>query len=155
MWKKIKPYAVGILIPLVVGGLSAFFTRNNMNIYDEIIEPPLSPPMFLFPIVWSILFILMGIGSTIVYKSTDPNKGTALKIYGFQLVVNFFWSIIFFNMKAYLFAFAWLVLLWLLILAMIIQFTRINKISGLLQIPYLIWTAFAGYLTLAIFLLNR
>lgn len=158
MLKKIRPYALSVAIALIVGGLSAFLTRNNMNIYDDIVKPPLSPPMILFPIVWTMLFALMGISSAMIYVNTDADKDkikSALRIYAVQLAVNFAWSIIFFNLRAFLFAFIWLVLLWVLIVKMISGFGKINTAAALLQIPYLIWVTFAGYLTLAIFLINR
>lgn len=155
MWQKIKPYLLSILISVAVGGLSALLTKNNMEVYSGLNRPPLAPPMIVFPIVWSILFVLMGIGSAAVYnerKNTDVSS--ALKIYGLQLIVNFFWSLIFFNMQAYLFAFIWLILLWILIAAMIVQFYKIKPAAAYLQIPYLLWVTFAGYLTLMIYLLN-
>lgn len=108
MWKKLKPYIISILIALGTGGLSAFLTKNSMEVYKNINQPPLAPPMILFPIVWLILFILMGISSAIIYtkRSTNPREAlSGLIIYGLQLIVNFFWRIIFFNMQAYLFAF--------------------------------------------------
>lgn len=155
MWKKIQPYVVSIIIALVVGGLSALVTKDNMNIYDTINKPALSPPMFLFPIVWGILFVLMGISSAIVYIKSEKGKAfDNLWIYGLQLIVNFFWSIIFFNMRSYLFAFVWLVLLWVLIIAMIVQFRKVSPVAAYLQIPYLLWVTFAGYLTLMIYILN-
>ena len=157
MWKKIKPYVISILIALCVGGLSAFLTRNSMETYKNLNQPPLAPPTILFPIVWSILFILMGVSSAIVYVNRDVNKAEArsgLIIYGLQLIVNFFWSLIFFNMQAYLFAFIWLLLLLLLIIMMILQFRKISPIAAYLQIPYLLWVIFAGYLNLMIYLLN-
>lgn len=158
MWKKIKPYIISIIIALGVGGLSAFLTRNNMEVYKNINQPPLAPPMILFPIVWFVLFLLMGISSAIIYTNRDKNPREALSgliIYGLQLIVNFFWSIIFFNMQAYLFAFIWLLLLWVLIIMMIIQFHKISPAAAYLQIPYLLWVTFAGYLNLMIYLLNR
>lgn len=158
MWKKIKPYVISVAIALGVGGLSAFFTRNNMTVYENINQPPLAPPMILFPIVWSILFILMGIGSAIVYQKQGENRAestSALWIYGMQLVVNFFWSIIFFNMRAFLLAFLWLLLLLFLIIRTIMKYYSINKTAALLQIPYLLWVTFAGYLTFAIWYLNK
>ena len=122
MWQKIKPYVISIAIALAVGGLSAVFTSGNMNMYDTLNRPPLSPPMWLFPVVWSVLFILMGVSSAMVnVKKNETDVSGALKIYGLQLIVNFFWSIIFFNMRAYLFAVVWLALLWILILIMIIS----------------------------------
>lgn len=158
MWKKIKPYVILVAIALGVGALSAFFTRGNMNIYDRIQTPPLAPPGILFPIVWSILYTLMGISSAIIYtKGRDENIPIydALRIYAIQLVVNFFWSIIFFNLEAFLFAFLWLLLLWVLIMIMIKKFYKIDKTAAYLQIPYLLWVTFAAYLNFAIFLLNR
>lgn len=155
MWQKIKPYLLSILISVAVGGLSALLTKDNMEVYSGLNQPPLAPPMIVFPIVWSILFVLMGISSAAVYnerKNTDVSS--ALKIYGLQLIVNFFWSLIFFNMQAYLFAFIWLILLWILIAAMIVQFYKIKPAAAYLQIPYLLWVTFAGYLTLMIYLLN-
>jgi len=154
MWNKIKPYIISILIALAVGGLSAFFTNDNMMIYQEINQPPLSPPPFIFPIVWTILFTLMGISSAIVYTKNTSNSKKALTIYTVQLIVNFFWSIIFFNLRTYLFAFLCLIFLWILIITMIYEFYKISKLAAYLQIPYLLWVTFAGYLNFMIFILN-
>lgn len=151
---KWKPLIISILIPLGVGALSGYLTQNSTEIFNNLNKPPLSPPSIVFPIVWTILFFLMGISSYIIYISHSPKKDNALKIYGLQLAVNFFWSIIFFNLEAYLFAFIWLLFLWVLIIIMIVKFYHINKCAGLLQIPYLLWVTFAGYLNLAIVLLN-
>lgn len=156
--KKIKPYVISILLALATGGISAFLTRNNMNIYQEVNTPPLSPPSILFPIVWTILYLLMGISAAQIY--TDPmarsqRKEKALFIYALSLFVNFTWSIIFFNLQAFLFAFIWLVLLWILILKTILAYFKINRLAAYLQIPYLLWVTFAGYLNLSIWLLNR
>ena len=158
MWKKIKPYVYSIIIALAVGFLSAMLTSGSMEAYRSISKPPLNPPMAVFPIVWSVLFILMGISSALIFTKRNEDKTkaySALKTYGLQLAVNFFWSIIFFNMQAYLFAFIWLLLLLALIIIMIIQFKRICPLSAYLQIPYLLWVAFAGYLNLMIYILNR
>ncbi len=158
MWRKIKPYVISIAIALGVGGLSALLTKGNMDIYNTINRPALAPPMIVFPIVWGILFVLMGISSAIVYTKRDENPDEvldALKVYAFQLIVNFFWSIIFFNMQAYLFAFIWLLLLWVLIIIMIIRFKKVSKTAAYLQLPYLLWVTFAGYLTFMIWILNR
>ena len=157
MWKKIKPYVVSILIALGVGGLSAFLTRGNMNIYQNIVTPPLAPPGILFPIVWTVLFTLMGISSARIYlkgKEGNSHVSEALKVYALQLIVNFFWSIIFFNMQAYLFAFIWLILLWVLIIVMIRKFYQIDPLAAWLQVPYFLWVTFAAYLNFAIFILN-
>lgn len=140
-------------MPLAVGGLSALLTKNNMETFELINKPVLTPPSWLFPVAWTILYILIGIASYLVLTSKKP-KGTALTAYGIQLVFNFFWTIIFFNLKLYLFAFIWLVLLWLLILKTTILFYPISKISGYLMLPYLLWVTFAGYLNFSIWVLN-
>lgn len=158
MWNKIKPYVISIAIALAVGGLSALLTSGNMNLYSEITQPPLAPPAILFPIVWTILYTLMGISAAMIYneRRTQPREvSQALIVYTINLFLNFFWSIIFFNMRAFLFSFIWLILLWITILIMIIKFYKIKPVAGLLQIPYLLWVTFAGYLNLAIYLLNR
>ena len=154
--RKYKEYIISVLLALGVGGLSAFLTRNYMNIYEDIIKPPLSPPMIVFPIVWSVLFILMGISSARVYKACDGGEecGFSLKLYAIQLVVNFFWSIIFFRMRAFLFAFIWLILLLVLVIWMIIEFYKTDKTAAYLQIPYVLWLLFAGYLSLIVYILN-
>ena len=157
MWQKIKPYVISVAIALGVGGLSALLTRGNMDVYMQINRPPLSPPSWLFGIVWGILFVLMGISATLVYNQNyaEPQKTReALFVYGLQLAVNLFWSIIFFNLQAYWFAFFWLLFLWVLILRMIAKFYAVSSVAAYLQIPYLLWVTFAGYLTLAIAILN-
>ena len=152
---NLKKLITAIFIPLAVGGLSAYLTRNSMAEFDTIVKPPLSPPGWLFPIVWTILFVLMGIASYFVATSNKPYKSaTALKFYGLQLIFNFFWSIIFFGLDAYLFAFIWIIILLLLIIITTILFYSIDKRAGLLMIPYILWVAFATYLNFAIFLLN-
>ncbi len=156
MWKKLKPYIISILIALGVGGLSALLTSGNMS--NSFISPPLSPPAALFPIVWTVLYTLMGISSALVYvkgKEEDIDISSALGVYLIQLAVNFMWSIIFFNLRAYLFAFLWIILLWILIIAMIKRFREISPFAAYLQIPYLLWVTFAAYLNLAIYILNR
>ena len=158
MWKKYKPYILSVAFALFVGGLSAFVTKNNMDVYEKIKTPPLSPPGWLFPIVWTVLFILMGISSARVYvkgKESNENTDSAIKIYLWQLGVNFVWSILFFNRQAYLLSFLWIIALWLLICTMIKDFNRVDSIAGKLQIPYLLWVTFAGYLNFMIWLLNK
>ncbi len=157
MKKNLKNYIISILIALGVGGISALATRNNMDLYRDIITPPLSPPSILFPIVWTLLFILMGISAAMIYNdtiATKQAKESALFTYAFSLFVNFFWSIIFFNMRAFLFAFVWLLLLLFLIVRTIMKYYKINPTAAILQIPYLLWVTFAGYLTFAIWILN-
>ena len=153
MKKQWKTLVICIAIPLAVGVLSALLTRDSMQTFDTINKPKLSPPAWLFPAAWTILYILMGIASFLVVTSKKPN-GSALITYGLQLIFNFFWSIIFFNKGLYLFAFIWLVILWILILKTTVKFYRISKPAGYLMIPYLLWVTFAGYLNLAISILN-
>lgn len=153
--QKSKPYIFFILLSVAVGGLSSFLTKDSMKAYEAVPKSSLTPPSIVFPIVWAILFILMGIGAAMVFRSRSVHRDRALLAFFIQLVVNFFWSIIFFNLQAYLFAFIWLALLWLLILLMIRLFYRVNKTAGLLQIPYLLWVTFAGYLNFVIWTLNR
>ena len=151
-WKKLL---LSVAIPLTVGGVSALVTMSNMKLFEEINKPPLSPPAWLFPLVWTILYALMGIALYLVTTSkTRENKLPSYISFGAQLFFNFFWSIIFFNAQAYLFAFVWLLLLWVAIVANIYFFNKINSISAKLLIPYIIWVTFAGYLNLGIYILN-
>ncbi len=148
-------YIFFIAIALLTGGLSALLTSGNMDLYSRIQSPPLAPPGILFPIVWTILYILMGISASRVYIANNKNWNTSLTIWTVQLAINFLWSIIFFNLQAFLFAFLWLLLLWTLIILMIFMFYKQDKLAAYLQIPYLIWVTFAGYLSLSIYLLNK
>ena len=150
---KIKNLIISILIPLFVGGLSSLLTGNGMKSYKILNKPPLSPPGIVFPIVWTILFILMGISSYLIYKERHNEK--ALKLYALQLIFNFFWTIIFFGLKLRFLAIIWILILLALIILMIQEFLKLNKTAGYLQIPYLMWTTFATYLTIAIYILNR
>ena len=143
MLKKLKPYIISVVIALAVGGLSAVVTSDSMDVYSKINQPALSPPSILFPIVWTILFTLMGISAALIYSFRD------------NLAVNFIWSIFFFNMQAYLFSFIWLLLLLVVIAVMIVLFKKVSPLAAYLQIPYLLWVTFAGYLNLSIYLLNR
>ena len=153
---KWKNLLVSIAIPLAVGGLSAFLTKDSMMDFEALIKPPLSPPGWLFPAVWTILYVLMGIASYIIYQSRGNAiiKRSALSAYALQLFLNFFWSIIFFNLKNYLFAFIWLIALILAIVATMLRFKRISGAAFYLLIPYLIWCIFALYLNFGIYLLN-
>ncbi|MBE6852699.1 MAG: tryptophan-rich sensory protein [Ruminococcus sp.] len=151
---KWKELITSLLIALGTGGLSTLIT-GNFEIYNTLERPPLAPPAAVFPVVWTILFALMGISAYMIYISDSPDKKTALIVYGVQLFFNFLWPVIFFRAQLFLPAFIWLVILWLLVALMIILFKRIKPIAGLLQIPYLIWLTFAGYLNLMVYLLNR
>lgn len=151
-----KRLIICLAIPLVVGGAAGLLTMNSMEAFVALNQPPLSPPGWLFPVVWTVLYVLMGIASYLVSVSDAPHeeKARALWTYGIQLAFNFLWPIAFFNLKWYLFAFLWLVILWILILITALRFGRIRKPAGYLLVPYLLWVAFAGYLNLGIYLLN-
>lgn len=153
----LKKLIFSILIPLAVGGLSALISGGGMGFYKTIQKPPLSPPGIVFPIVWTILYILMGVSLYLVITKKDmyQSKTSAYVFFTLQLFLNFIWSPVFFSANEYLAAFIILILLWLSIIGMIITFFRISKLAGLLQIPYLLWVTFAGYLNFAIYLLNR
>ncbi len=151
-----KTYAIWIVITEGVGALAGFLTREGTRLYaDQMVKPPLSPPGIVFPIAWSILYALMGISAArIALSARSPERTAALEIYLLQLAVNFFWSIFFFNFRAYGFSYFWLLGLWGLILWMILRMRRVEKPAGNLQIPYLLWVTFAGYLNLGVWLLN-
>lgn len=151
-----KRLIICLAIPLVVGGAAGLLTMNSMEAFEALNQPPLSPPGWLFPVVWTVLYVLMGIASYLVSVSDAPHeeKARALWTYGIQLAFNFLWPIAFFNLKWYLFAFLWLVILWILILITALRFGRIRKPAVYLLVPYLLWVAFAGYLNLGIYLLN-
>ncbi len=147
-----KSYLKSILVPLVLGVIVGFITSRSMN-YDILVKPVLAPPGILFPIVWSILYILMGISYGML-KIKGISKESQ-KIYYLQLGVNLLWPIIFFIFKLRFIAFIWIILLDILVGLMIKYFYKDNKVASYLQIPYLIWVLFATYLNLAIYLLNR
>ena len=152
--KKAKTFIFSILLSLTVGGLSALATASNMNIYDEITPPPLAPPGWLFPVVWTVLFILMGISAARIFTSKSHKKDDALFVYAVSLALNFSWSIFFFNMQSFIVSFVILVALWLSIIITMIKYHKINQLAAWLQLPYLLWVTFAGYLNLAIIFLN-
>lgn len=151
-----KTYTFWILLAEAVGALSGWLSRKGMKAYEStIIQPPLSPPSWLFPVVWIILYALMGIGAARIYAAPrGPDRSKGLNLYISQLIVNFFWSLIFFNAQAFGFALLWLILLWTLVLWMIVEFRQVDKLAGNIQIPYLIWLTFATYLNLGVWYLN-
>ena len=150
---KFKIYAKSILIPVGVGLIIGAITSSSIQ-YNTLIKPVFAPPSILFPIVWTILYILMGVSYGILESKSLVNSEINF-IYYLQLFVNAMWSIIFFIFEWRLFAFIWLLILVLLIIGMIIEFYKKDKVAGLLQIPYLLWALFASYLNLSIYLLNR
>lgn len=151
-----KPYGFWILVTEAVGALSSWLSREGNKLFQETIrQPKLSPPPVLFPVVWGILYALMGFSATRIYLSEpSANRSRGLNLYIVQLIVNFFWSLIFFNAQAFGFAFLWLVLLWILVLAMILTFRKTDPVAALLQIPYLLWLTFAAYLNWGVWKLN-
>lgn len=151
-----KTYGFWVLVTEAVGALSGFLSREGTKIYSEsITKPPLSPPAIVFPIVWTILFALMGISAARIYMvAPSQNRSRGLNLYIAQLIVNFFWSLIFFNAQAFGFAFIWLLLLWALVLVMILTFRKVDPMAAWLQIPYLLWLTFAAYLNLGVWYLN-
>ena len=156
--KEIGKYAIAILIPLLVGGISALLTKDAMSSFKNLNQPFLSPPAWLFPVAWTILYILMGIASYLIYKNKNvyyyKERDNALILYAVQLIFNFLWSIIFFNMKQYFFAFFWLIILWILIFMLIRNTKKVNRLAYYLLIPYIVWVSFAGYLNIMIAILN-
>ena len=153
---RLFPFVIAIFFPLFIGNLSAFFTQENIKLFAEINKPYLSPPAWIFPIVWTVLFLLMGLASYIIFSNDSdiPKRNHAITFYALQLFINFFWSIIFFNLHMYLLAFVWLVLLWCMIIVTIFYFWQISRQAAYFMIPYLLWVTFAGYLNLAIYILN-
>ena len=137
------------LVPIIGGGIVGLIISSYMD-YQDLIKPPLAPPGFIFPIVWTILYILMGVS---YYISNSDDKELD-QIYLLQLLVNLLWPIIFFVLKMYFSAFLWIILLLILAIVMIKEFLRIKKLSGYLQIPYLLWLLFATYLNIGVFILN-
>ena len=152
MNKNVWTYIKAILVPLIVGGVVGIVISGAMD-YNSLEKPSLAPPAIVFPIVWTIIYILMGIS----YGRLKVKELTNEKIdfiYYTQLVINALWSIFFFVFKWRLFSFFWILLLIVFVIWMIIEFYKKDKIAGLLQIPYLLWILFASYLNLAFYILN-
>lgn len=156
MKSRLQTLLICIAIPLITGAISGFLSNGSMQTFQKLKKPPFAPPGYLFPIVWTVLYTLMGISSFLIYTSGKKQKNIhdALTLYFVQLAVNFFWSIFFFQFEWYLFSFFWLVFLWILIVKMIVAFSQISKQAALLQAPYLLWVTFAGYLNFFIYIEN-
>lgn len=154
--KKWKSYVGFIVLTEAVGALAGLLTRSGVQAFQSVQQPALMPPNIVFPIVWSVLYALMGIGAARIYQ-LPPSEGRtrSLGIFLFQLIVNFFWSLFFFNMQAFGFSFLWLILLWVLILLMIRSYWKLDKAAAWLQVPYLLWVTFAGYLNYMVWMLNK
>ena len=157
MKKHWKTYLFAILIPLAAGGLSALLTRGSMDIYKDIVSPPLAPPSWLFPVVWTLLYILMGVSSARVYLSDRDKKARehGLLSYGVSLFMNFLWSVIFFRFRMFLLGALWLGVMVFFILRTVYYYRKADPPSAKLQIPYILWSSFALYLNIGIYLLNR
>ena len=156
MQVKWKTAALCIAIPLLLGSLSGWISRQGVANFSLLNSPPLTPPAWVFPIVWTILYILMGIASYCILTAPVAQESirNAMELYALQLAVQFFWSIIFFNLQLYFFAFVWIVILWVLIVATIRAFSQISKCAAYCMLPYLLWVTFAGYLCLGFAILN-
>ena len=150
---KIFIYIRSILLPVLIGALVGLITSSSMD-YNMLLKPPLAPPGAIFPIVWTILYILMGISYGILKVNNQTDEEVDW-IYYIQLAINALWSIIFFNFKWRLFALVWIILLAIAVISMIRKFYNKNKVAGLLQIPYILWVIFATYLNFGFYILNR
>ncbi|MCJ7855475.1 tryptophan-rich sensory protein [Lachnospiraceae bacterium NSJ-143] len=156
MLKKYKPLVISIALSLGVGALSAFITMGDIKEqYMAFSKPPLSPPGYVFGIVWAVLYVLMGVSAYIVYKSDSSERLPALFVYGVQLIVNFLWPILFFTLEMRLAAFFLILILIALIVLMVNKFYKVEPYAAYLQIPYLFWCIFAAYLNIGIYILNR
>lgn len=153
---RTKRLLICLAIPLLVGLTAGLATMNSMDTFKMLNKPPLSPPAWLFPVAWTILYALMGIASYLVLSSggSGSDISSALLFYALQLAFNFAWSFLFFSFELYSFAFAWLIALWVLILITAIKFSKLSDVAAYLMLPYLAWVTFAAYLNLGIALLN-
>lgn len=145
-----------IAIPLIVGAVAAFLSGGGMEVFASVNKPSLSPPAWLFPVVWTILYTLMGISSYLILTSGAEKEviQNALSIYAYQLTINFLWPTFFFNFRWYFFSFLWLLLLLWMVVMMVREFYKISKPAAYLNIPYIVWLVFAGYLNFGIWWLN-
>ncbi|MBE5793832.1 MAG: tryptophan-rich sensory protein [Clostridiales bacterium] len=146
-----------LAIPVGIGILSALVSMDGMKRFEQVAKPPLTPPGWLFPVAWTLLYLLMGYASYVVWRS-DASKQQidhALLWYGAQLAANFLWSPLFFQWDLYFAALLWLVVMLLLIVITMVRFWRVDRKAGILILPYLCWVLFAGYLNAGVWILNR
>ena len=148
-----KKLLISLGVPLLVGGLAGLLIRDGVQAYAAFNKPMLSPPAVLFPIVWTILYIFMGVAAYIVWAEGKMPRN-ALIVYAVQLAFNFIWPLLFFNAQVYAAAFFWLIALWVLVVLTTALFFRENRTSGFLMLPYLLWLTFAAYLNYAVWMLN-
>ncbi|HIT91220.1 MAG TPA: tryptophan-rich sensory protein [Candidatus Merdenecus merdavium] len=153
-FKKNEELIISILIPLTVGAVSSLLSGSMMKTYEQLVKPRGAPPATIFPILWTILYVFMGISFYILWTTPLVKPKKAIRIYFLQLFFNFFWSILFFHFHAYLLSFIWILLMIFIIIFMINEFYKINPLAAVLQIPYLVWSVFAAYLNFMVFLLN-
>ena len=151
-----KVYGLLIGASEAIGLLSGLLSRGGVQVYAQtVVKPPLAPPGWIFPVVWSVLYALMGVGAARVWLYNDsPKRNMGINLFVAQLVVNFFWSLIFFNLQAFGFAFLWLLILLAIVVWMACVFYKVDQLAGFLQIPYIIWLVFAAYLSAGVWILN-
>ena len=152
---KCRSFLYSSAITFIFAILGGIVTYIGMPRFQNTVQPPLSPPAYLFPIVWTLLFLLMSVSAAIIYDSDDEISPKALFLYMIQLTLNFWWCVLFFGFRLYFFSFIWLLLLLLTVFIMTVLFYRVNKLAGILQIPYILWLTFAAYLNFGIWFLNR
>ncbi len=156
MWTKIRPYVGFSALALLVGGLSSVITQGEMEAFSALRQPPLSPPGWVFPVAWTILYLLMGIGMAIVWRKSDgEGRRRAVTIWSVQLAANFLWPLLFFLWQLRLLSLVWLAVLLILVANMTSEFEKTSVNAARMQIPYLLWLLFAAYLNLGVWILNR
>ena len=155
-WKQLKPYAVGIAGVEAVGLFASVISRQGIEEFNTVAaQPTLTPPQWVFPVVWTVLYALMGVSAVRIWQAPpSKERSGGLNLFVVQLILNFFWTLIFFNAKAYGLAAVWIVILWTAVLAMILRFRKVDMTAAWLQVPYLIWLTFATYLTFGVWALN-
>lgn len=156
MWTKIRPYVGFSALALLVGGLSSVITQGEMEAFSALRQPPLSPPGWVFPVAWTILYLLMGVGMAIVWRKSDgERRRRAVTIWSVQLAANFLWPLLFFLWQQRLLSLVWLAVLLILVANMTSEFEKTSVTAARMQIPYLLWLLFAAYLNLGVWILNR
>ncbi len=145
-----------LLTPLAAGAAASLLTLGGMREYARLAKPPLSPPGWVFPAVWTVLYLLMGLASWLITgaNASEDRKQMALSLYAVQLTANFLWPLLFFGLARYTLAFLWLLVLLALVLAAWDRFRRLDRRAGTLLIPYILWLCFAAYLNLGAAMLN-
>ncbi len=145
-----------VVLTEAVGVLSYLLTKDGVAYFEaNAVKPPLMPPGWVFSVVWAILFGLMGVSTARIWVRDDSvDRKWSLNLFIVQLILNIFWSLIFFNAKAYDIAAVWIVLLWFAVLFMILRFHKVDRLAAWMQVPYLIWLTFATFLAFGVWLVN-